>query len=118
MKSINTIDLDSYDSQKVFKKYLYLFEELCVSFKIDRISIDYRKLFARPYNILLGSQKEYYLFDVMIRAYKNYPFLCVNSEKYLFSKDVIKHGNDLFTVFLKLRNFIKDFYYKFVKQSD
>jgi len=42
-------------------------------------------------------------------AQEGFPYLWVNGEKYVFSKDVLDSGQALFLHFCKLRNYISSF---------
>lgn len=45
-----------------------------------------------------------------------FPFLVVNSEKYIFSPNVLKTGEQLYSAFVKLKDTIQDNYYRYLQQ--
>jgi hypothetical protein len=49
------------------------------------------------------------LTEILDSAQEGFPFLWVNGEKYVFSKDVLDSGQALFQHFCKLKNFINSF---------
>ena len=51
-------------------------------------------------------------------AQENFPHLWVNGEKYVFSEDVIKAGNQVFRAFLTLRDIVSDLIDKKVFNMD
>lgn len=46
-----------------------------------------------------------------------FPYIVVNSEKYIFSSNVLKSGEQLLTSFGKLRDKIRDIYHRFCEES-
>jgi len=60
--------------------------------------------------VLYASQEDSqhccFLPEILYSAQEAFPFLWVNGEKYVFSKDVLDHGKALFLKFSNLRRFI------------
>ena len=51
-----------------------------------------------------------YLTEILDSAQEGFPYLWVNGEKYVFSKDVLDSGQALFQHFCKLRHFVTGFH--------
>lgn len=115
-------DLDSYEGQNSCKKFLHHIEKLCESVEARYRPRSYRKKFSNAYKVLYKEGKLCYLTEILDSAQEGkillmilfcfvaFPYLWVNGEKYVFSKDVIDAGRCLFNNFCKILYQIKDAY--------
>jgi len=55
-----------------------------------------------------GQDQLSYLTEILDSAQENYPHLWVNGEKYVFSEDVIKAGDNLSRNLLSLRDLVTE----------
>ena len=53
---------------------------------------DYREKFSKAYKVLYKDQELCYLTEILDSAQEGFPYLWVNGEKYVFSKDVLESG--------------------------
>ena len=107
-------DLDSYEGQNSCKKFLNHIEKLCESVEAKCNNRSYRKQFSNAYKVLYKEGKLCYLTEILDSAQEGnsiylliiffvaFPYLWVNGEKYVFSKEVIDAGRNLFNNFCKI----------------
>ena len=95
-------------ARAILKMIAKVFEEYGLK-KNDRA---YRQKFTKAYKLLYsqngGSDELCYLQEMLDSAQENFPHLWVNGEKYVFSEDVIKAGNQVFRAFLTLRDIVSE----------
>lgn len=114
-------DLDSFDGQSSCKKFLGHLERLCESVEAKTQIRTYRKKFSNAYKVLYKEGKLCYLTEILDSAQEGniqlllkhmiaFPYLWVNGEKYVFSKEVIEAGRSLFNNFCKILYQVKDAY--------
>jgi hypothetical protein len=53
---------------------------------------DYRDKFSKAYKVLYESDGLNYLTEILDSAQEGFPYLWVNGEKYVFSRDVLDTG--------------------------
>ena len=71
----------------------------------------YRDVFSHPYKALYMGGQLCYLTEILDSAQERLPFIIVNSEKYIFSTNVLITGDKLYSSFLKLKDFLREAYY-------
>ena len=103
-------DLDSFEGQNSCKKFLSHIEKLCESVEAKCQGRAYRKKFSNAYKVLYKDGKLCYLTEILDSAQEAFPYLWVNGEKYVFSKEVIEAGRNLFNNFCKILYQVKDAY--------
>ena len=117
-------DLDSMEGQNQCRNFLEYVEKLCESIESRCSERDYRKSFSNAYKVLYKEGKLCYLTEILDSAQEGnpipcsphflaFPYLWVNGEKYIFSKDVIDAGKSLFNNFCKIIEDIKDSYQRY-----
>jgi len=103
--------LDSYEGQNSCKKFLSHLEKLCDTLDVKCSKRQYRQKFSNAYKVLYKEGKLCYLTEILDSAQegknkllnkKAFPYLWVNGEKYVFSKEVIDAGRNLFNNFCKI----------------
>jgi hypothetical protein len=85
-------DLDSYEGQTNCKKFLEFIEKLSESLHIKHKPRSYRSKFSNAYKVLYKEGRLCYLTEILDSAQEAFPYLYVNGEKYVFSKQVIEAG--------------------------
>ncbi|OMJ79874.1 hypothetical protein SteCoe_20020 [Stentor coeruleus] len=113
----NRYDLESEQGQRCCKKLLNQIEKLCETFKVPTTSRDYRKNFSKAYRVLYKEETLCYLTEILDSAQEAFPYLYVNGEKYVFSNEVLQSGSELFQMFLKIQNSLKEIYSKVYEES-
>lgn len=103
-------DLDSTEGQDSCKKFLSNIEKLCESVEAKFQNRQYRKKFSNAYKVLYKEGKLCFLTEILDSAQEAFPYLWVNGEKYVFSKEVIDAGRNLFNNFCKILYAVKDAY--------
>lgn len=113
-------DLDSMEGQSSCRKFLSHIEKLCESVEAKYQNRSYRKKFSNAYKVLYKEGKLCYLTEILDSAQEGklsffnmvlaFPFLYVNGEKYVFSKEVLEAGQGLFNNFCKIIFLVKDAY--------
>jgi len=109
-KPDNKFDLESVEGQSACKDYFKFLEEMSTRFKVACASREYRNKFSLAYKVLYKEGSLCYLTEILDSAQDGFPFLWVNGEKYVFSKDVLTSGKDLFLSFCKTRQGIRSIY--------
>ena len=109
-KDDGKLDLDSTEGYNISKKFLKAIEILMKSFLIPCKDRKYREKFSQAYKILYNANSLCYLTEILNSAQEGYSYVIVNSEKYIFSSNVIRTGKKLFGSFEVLRDSIKDIY--------
>lgn len=105
------LDLDSGEGSARGKNFLRKLEELALILNIESADRSYRENFSRPYKALYTGGPLCYLIEILDSAQERLPFIIVNSEKYVFSTNVLITGDKLFSSFIKLKNVLRDTYY-------
>ena len=101
-------DFESNDGNEICRQTLQQLEQLILSFNIKISNRDYRKKFTKAYIFLYQDNSLGYLTEILDSAQEGTPYLFVNGEKYIFSKEVIERGNQLFVSFCSLIMLITD----------
>ena len=101
-------DFESNDGNEICRQTLQQLEQLILSFNIKISNRDYRKKFTKAYIFLYQDNSLGYLTEILDSAQEGTPYLFVNGEKYIFSKEVIERGNQLFISFCSLIMLITD----------
>jgi len=109
-------DLDSFEDQNSCKKFLGFIEKLCESLEIKSQNRTYRKTFSNAYKVLYKEGKLCYLTEILDSAQEAFPYLYVNGEKYVFSKQVIDTGKKLFKNFCQLLYDTKESYQRICEE--
>ena len=109
-------DLDSFEGQNSCKKFLGFIEKLCESLEIKSQNRTYRKTFSNAYKVLYKEGKLCYLTEILDSAQEAFPYLYVNGEKYVFSKQVIDTGKKLFKNFCQLLYDTKESYQRICEE--
>ena len=104
------LDLDSDNGQEVCKNFLECIERLFQISQVKTESRKYRQKFSKAYKVLYKEDQMCYLTEILDSAQEGFPFLWVNGEKYVFSKEVIEAGRTLFNNFCKILYQVKDAY--------
>jgi hypothetical protein len=105
------LDLDTPEGSTRGKNFLKRLEELALILNITSADRAYRDNFSRPYKALYAGGPLCYLTEILDSAQERLPFIIVNSEKYVFSTNVLITGDKLFSSFIRLRNVLRDTYY-------
>eukprot|EP00357_Protocruzia_adherens_P002673 CAMPEP_0115029148 /NCGR_PEP_ID=MMETSP0216-20121206/36802_1 /TAXON_ID=223996 /ORGANISM="Protocruzia adherens, Strain Boccale" /LENGTH=518 /DNA_ID=CAMNT_0002405625 /DNA_START=33 /DNA_END=1589 /DNA_ORIENTATION=+ len=116
-RSDQKYDLDSPPGQRSCKKFLNQLERLCEVFKANTPSRDYRKEFSKAYRVLYKEGSLCYLTEILDSAQEGFPYLYVNGEKYVFSKEVLEAGNKLFNSFCKIQHVLRNIYNRTMEES-
>ena len=85
-------------------------EKLSEALEIEIQDRQYRKQFSNAYKVLYKDGKLCYLTEILDSAQEAFPYLYVNGEKYVFSKQVIETGKKLFKNFCSLLYDCKETY--------
>jgi hypothetical protein len=109
-KDDGKMDLDTGEGNNAGKKLLYSIEELMHSFAIQCNDRKYRDKFSQAYKVLYTNYSLCYLTEILSSAQEGYSYVIVNSEKYIFSPNVLRAGQKLFAYFETLKDFVKDIY--------
>jgi hypothetical protein len=102
IKNQGKFDFESEEGNEICKECLQNIENLIKSFKVKISNRDYRKKFTKAYIFLYQEDSLCYLTEILDSAQEATPDLVVNGEKYIFSKEVIERGNQLFVSFCSL----------------
>lgn len=102
-------DLDSDEGQTICKNYLGSLERFFLILQLKTQPRQYREKFSKAYKVLYTDDNLCYLTEILDSAQEGFPYLWVNGEKYVFSKDVLDSGQALFQHFCKLKNYISSF---------
>jgi hypothetical protein len=74
---------------------------------------DYRKKFSQAYRHLYqDDSKLCYLTEILDSAQEGQLFLCVNGEKFFFSKEVVENGKNLYNSFCNTLVLLRTCYQK------
>ncbi len=116
-KDSGKLDLDSGEGHNAGKKFLESLEILMEEFGIECKDRSYREKFSQAYKVLYKDGSLCYLTEILNSAQEGYPYIVVNSEKYIFSPNVLRAGEKVFYSFGKLKGSIKELYnlYYFLK---
>ena len=109
-KDNGKLDLDSVEGHNVGKKFLDSIEVLMGSLGIRSKDKRYREKFSQAYKVLYKDCSLCYLTEILNSAQEGYPYIVVNSEKYIFSPNVLRAGEKLFYYFGRLKDYIKKLY--------
>lgn len=101
-------DLDSDEGQKNCKNFLQELEQLFKSFKVQHAQRKYRDKFSQAYKALYTEGELCYLTEILDSAQEGFPFLWVNSEKYIFSPNVLNSAKELFAFFGKIKHVLRN----------
>jgi len=117
----NKFDLESIEGQDNCKKFLQELEKLFDSFKVPHVSRGYRGQFSQAYRVLYNEGSLCYLTEILDSAQEGkvecnalgFPFLWVNSEKYVFPEEILKAAEDLFNSFCRIKHVIRNIYNRY-----
>ncbi len=121
-------DVDSLEGQKNCRSFLQELEKLFDSFRVPHASRLYRNKFSQAYRVLYTEGALCYLTEILDSAQEGtcrvfltiligFPFLWVNSEKYIFSADVLKSAKDLYHTFGKLKHVLRNIYTRYAPRE-
>lgn len=113
LKLDGNFDLDSMDGYNNCKTHLNHLEALLHAFKAKTVSRKYRNKFSHSYKILFQEGHLSYLPEILDSAQERFPYILVNSEKYIFSPNVLKAGEKLATSLAHLRDNIREIYNRY-----
>ena len=102
IKNRGKFDLESEEGNNICKELLKQIENLIINYKIKISNREYRKKFTKAYIFLYDKNSLGYLTEILDSAQESTPYLIVNGEKYIFSKEAIEKGNHLFISFCNL----------------
>ena len=117
LRSDQKYDLDSDQGQRSCKKLLNQLEKMSEVFKVKSISREYRSHFSKAYRVLYKENSLCYLTEILDSAQEGFPYLYVNSEKYVFSSEVLEAGGNLFSKFTKTQYMLKEIYNRVCDES-
>lgn len=103
------LDLDSSEGQTAGRKFLEAVEELVKTFAVPCKERKYREKFSQAYKVLY-KEGLCYLGEILNSAQEGYSYIIVNSEKYIFSPNVLKAAGRVVDTFQMLKECIKDLY--------
>lgn len=112
IEGFRKLELESDQGSQTCRAYLLCIERLFQILQLTPEKKDYRLKFSKAYKVLYQSQEESqqlaccFLPEILDSAQEAFPFLWVNGEKYVFSKDVLDHGRLLFLRFSQVRRYI------------
>eukprot|EP00826_Nyctotherus_ovalis_P012783 TRINITY_DN13405_c0_g1_i14.p1 TRINITY_DN13405_c0_g1~~TRINITY_DN13405_c0_g1_i14.p1 ORF type:complete len:509 (-),score=101.70 TRINITY_DN13405_c0_g1_i14:20-1546(-) len=99
-------------------RFLEATERLAELLDIKPLGRTYRCHFSQPYRLLYRSFEEFgYLAEVVESAQERLPFIIVNGEKYIFSANVLCHGENLLLAFAQLRDHIMNLFGNFFDET-
>ena len=104
----NKYDLENDDSNEICRDLFEQIENLQKYFKVKITSRNYRKKFTQAYISLYEEDSFGYLTEILASAQEATPYLVVNGEKFIFSKEVIDYGNQLINSFSSLISTISE----------
>jgi hypothetical protein len=106
------VELDSDQGASFCRNFLVCVERLYEILQIAPVNKEYRLKFSKAYRVLYNQHQDNqlcFLPEILDSAQEAFPFLWVNGEKYVFSKDVLDHGKSLFKQFCVIRRFMARF---------
>lgn len=109
-KDDGKMDLDSAEGSGAARRLLSSIEFLMNSFAIPCNDRSYRDQFSQAYKVLYKRQSLCYLTEILNSVQESYSYVVVNSEKYIFSSNVLRVGEKLFGCFETLKELVKDIY--------
>lgn len=104
------LDLDSVEGYNACKKFLDSIEVMMKSWFIISRDRLYRKKFSQAYKMLYKENSLCYLAEILNAAQERHAYIIVNSEKYIFSSNVLKAADKLLNSFDSLKFLVKDIY--------
>jgi len=110
-------DVDSEDGQKNCKLFFKEVEALFESFKAQKAPRKYREKFSEAYKVLYKEGELCYLTEILDSAQEAFPYLWVNSEKYIFSGTVLSSAKELFDYFNKFIHNLKNIYTRICEET-
>lgn len=110
-------DLDSEEGQRSCKLFFKELESLFKSFRAQQASRGYRENFSEAYKVLYKEHELCYLTEILDSAQEGFPYLWVNSEKYIFSGTVLASAKELFDSFARLVHMLKSVYTRVCEES-
>jgi len=110
-------DVDSPEGQKNCKTFLQELEKLFASYKVPHAKRNYRDKFSQAYKVLYQEGELCYLTEILDSAQEGFPFLWVNSEKYIFSTNVLNSAKELFTSFGKIKHVLSNTYNRICEEN-
>jgi hypothetical protein len=110
-------DLDSEEGQRACKKFLNQIERMTEVFKVPTAPRTYRGDFSKAYRVLYKEGSLCYLTEILDSAQERIPHLWVNSEKYVFSREVLEAGAHLFSNFMRLQHILRDLYNRVCEET-
>ena len=110
-------DVDSPEGQKNCKGFLQELEKLFTSFKVSHAQRQYREKFSQAYKVLYTEGELCYLTEILDSAQEGFPFLWVNSEKYIFSTNVLNAAKELFSSFGKIKHVLRNIYNRICEEN-
>lgn len=100
-------NFESLEGFYFFTKFLETLERLATLLKVKPLNRVYRTYFSQPYKYLYRNYESFcYLTEIIESAQERLPFIVVNGEKYIFSPNILKHGEELLRSFINLKDFI------------
>ncbi len=110
-------DLDSEEGQRACRRFLNQIERLCEVFKAQCQARTYREQFSKAYKVLYKEGSLCYLTEILDSAQEGFPYLWVNSEKYVFSTEVLTAGSKLFEQFVMIQHVIRNLYERIMEDT-
>lgn len=101
-------DLENDEANELCRDLFEQIEFLQKNLKIVISNRNYRRKFSQAYISLYEEDSFGYLTEILDSAQEATPYLVVNGEKFIFTKEVIDHGNQLYSCFCGLINLITD----------
>jgi len=104
-------DFESLDGYYLCEKFLLNIETLSKLMNIKPVNREYRKQFAQPYRMLYKRYEDFcYLIEILDLAQERFPYIIINDEKYIFSPNVLRYGEQLINSFITLKDCILELY--------
>lgn len=113
LKCKGKFDLDTVDGYNNCKSYLNQIEALMISFKVKNASRKYRTKFSKAYKVLYKEGSLCFLPEILDSAQEGFPYILVNGEKYIFSSNVLKAGDNLVMSFVHLKEYFQEIYNRY-----
>jgi hypothetical protein len=108
--NLDKLDLDSAEGYTACKKLLDSIEVIMKSLHIPLRDRSYRRRFSQAYKVLYRDNGLCYLPEILNAAQERNAYIIVNSEKYIFSPNVLRAADKLLGSFDCLKYLIKDIF--------
>eukprot|EP00826_Nyctotherus_ovalis_P016417 TRINITY_DN1474_c0_g2_i4.p1 TRINITY_DN1474_c0_g2~~TRINITY_DN1474_c0_g2_i4.p1 ORF type:complete len:463 (-),score=158.61 TRINITY_DN1474_c0_g2_i4:150-1538(-) len=105
------LDLESIDGYCFCGEFLLHIEQLAKLLNVKPANREYRGQFSQPYKMLYANHSDFcYLTEILDLAQECFPYIVVNGEKYIFSSNVLRYGEQLAETFRVLKDRVIELY--------